>query len=977
MNLSLTYWKHHKKRAFSVMLAVTLSMAALVCTAFLARSASAATFETGYMDAGNYDIAIPKLTEAAAREFLADDAFSQACILYRGGMCRTENSESFVCGALSGADAVELYHYTPLEGRYPQASGEAAAQKSVIEALGVYPELGAQLTVKMYDFNGNFRKSGTYTIVGILNDKIDRDRGDDISIAEMTRGIKIGEYAFPVIFLSADDLSAKEACVLGIFGTDTDAAAYEQALTQNGVAYLDEPRIGMMAAFALLNVTEESESELSSNLSDANKDFNAKVLIPAFTLLVLIITFLSTYDVMATSMRERSRQFGLMRCLGMTCRVVFARMVWEAFILVAASLIIGFAAGALIYWLIVTVQINVLSMRAYYAFSVDRVVGAVSLNPYVYPAVAAFACAFAAVLLSAASHLFRSPLQIFTGKWDRESVKACKKFRSVMGMLSGRLHSGISQNITTAIIVTVVMCAGLFGYLYFSAQAHVHTRTSQSELDNANLNGLEYLAEKDFYPANCGTAQLNMHGEGVTPDFLEKLKNGGREIRYATEAKSTKTVYADNEENADVTEALAGCDITLGVQDFLYDLNAKSLKHQGYKDGELLFNIPTVGIGEAALEGLSKYLVEGQIHMDALASGEEVLILEADSGTQSPYHAGDLIPMTDVVIGDETLENLDFHNFNPDGYEPHFYYHFTNPDGTPQVSGAGTVMQWPGYGFGQRKDYTVRVGGRLVITDEALAKFYFSEPLAGNCGFNLICLESAFERWGLPDRNSTKVGAVPVDEEDAKAFDKLWFEIIGNSAGMTSVSTADIREKIRGVTATGMSTFYAMIIVLVALGLFGIVNTVNLRVRKQSQTFAMLRAAGMRNADLKKLIIRQNLRYPLIGAVFCWIPVAVFETVRQHIIISMESGLYSGSLIAENGKFIRPWYTYFSYNLDLLAEPVILASIITVLGMIVVMALASIIPIRWLGRQNIAETIRRDDFLGGKHERNCFIHKKN
>jgi hypothetical protein len=530
-------------------------------------------------------------------------------------------------------------------------------------------------------------------------------------------------------------------------------------------------------------------------------------------------------------------------------------------------------------------------------------------------------------------------------------------------MLSNRLHSSLSKDISTTLIVTIVMSAMFFGYLYFDAQTKVSNYGYQQELDNAKLNGLEYLAQKDFNPASCGTVQLNRHGEGVTTGFLERLKNCDRDIRYSIEAKSTKAVYTGSEDNADITKALAGCDITRGVLDYLYDLNERSLNHQGYKHGELLFNIPTVGIGETELDALSPYLVEGVIDKEALSSGEEALILETDSGTQNPFHAGDIIPMTDVMIDDETVENFDFSSgLVPDGYEPHFYYHYTNPDGTPEEAPDGTVKQWPGYGFGYRKDYKVRVGGVLKITDETLKEFYFSEPLAGDCGFNFVCLDSAFGRWGLPDRNYTKVGAAPANENDAKAFDKLWFEVMGNSTGMKSVSTADIREKIRNVTATNMNTFYAMIIVLVALGLFGIVNTVNLRVRKQSQTFAMLRAVGMRNADLKKLIVRQNLRYPLIGALFCWIPVAVFEALRAYINHMIDIGVYTLDVATVNGRYYFPWYWDFPTMYNLLEGPVIMTFLLTVLGMIIIMTLASVMPIRWLGRQNIAETIRSDDF---------------
>ncbi|MFA5675170.1 MAG: FtsX-like permease family protein, partial [Christensenellales bacterium] len=715
----------------------------------------------------------------------------------------------------------------------------------------------------------------------------------------------------------------------------------------------------------LFSLDDVSEASLIADLSDAQKDFNAQVLIPVITMLTLIITFLSTYDVVSTSMEERSRQFGLLRCMGMTQKSVFLRLAAEALAFVLASMLIGFIIGVFIYWLIITIQINVFEMRTFYAFNVHKVIDAITLNPYAYPLIAGFVCAFAAVLMPAFRHIFLSPLEIFSGLRHSKKIKAYRPRQSAMRLLSGRLHSKLVQNLTTVIIVITLMSAGFFGFLYFSAQAESSNSGYQKALKNANLHGLDYLAAKDFNKASCGAAQLNLHGTGMREKELQKLKNSGYadKIRYAIEAKSTKAVYTESEENTKIINAIEGCGLHPWY-DFLIDLHNKSLLHQGYAENERLFNIPTVGISKEGLEELKGFLAKGSINYDALAAGEEVLILEVEGkGITNPYNIGDIITMTDAVIDNIDVENYDFSSgMIPEGLEPHFYYVYTNPDASPELGEDGKPVEISGYAFGKRNDYTVKVGGRLVVTDETLAQFYFSEPLQGDCGFNFLCHKDAFEYWGLPDRNYTKVGAALGNAGNIEAFDRIWFSAMGNSRDMISVSTADIRISMRDSVYVNMSTFFAMIVMLVALGLVGIVNTIKLRMRKQAQTFSMLRAIGMRITDIKMLVVRQNLRYPLIGALLCWIPVAVFEAVKRYIYDMLESGVYSGMIAPVNGKIQFPWYKSFPLHIDLLKQPLVPAFLITFAVMTLIMVIASLLPIRWLGKQSIVETIRRDDF---------------
>lgn len=588
MKISFAYWKHHKHRAFSIVFAIALSMAALVCSAFLARSARVTSVERAFDQDGYYDIMLPKISDDIKNQLLNDNVFAQTGLLYRGGLCRVGCSEPFVYGALSDKDAEQLLHFSALKGRYPENTGELAANKAALQAMGVYPEPGEQVILEMYDFNGKHIKEKQFTIVGVLDDGIfeystgvSREEIFNQKLSEvlLTRGTDIRDFTLPKVYLYPGDLSiCTDVTLMGIFNTQADTGAFKAKLSKNGIAYLDGSRLvtlyiltGKAVSFSF---EDSSEASLFSDLSDAQKDFNAQVLIPVFTILIFIITFLSTYDVVSTSIEERSRQFGLLRCMGMTQKSVFLRLAAEALTFVLISLLIGFIIGVFIYWLIVTIQINVFEMRAFYAFNVHKVINAITLNPYVYPIIVGFVCAFAAVLMPAVRHIFLSPLEIFAGLQHRKRIKARRIRKSAMRLLIGRLHSKLLQNFTTVIIVVTLMSAGFFGFLYFSAQAESSNRGYQYALENANLHELDYLAAKDFNKASCGVAQLNMHGTGVQEKELLKLTNSGfaDTIRYTIEARSTKAVYTESKENSKIINAIEGCGLHPWY-DFLTDLH--------------------------------------------------------------------------------------------------------------------------------------------------------------------------------------------------------------------------------------------------------------------------------------------------------------------------------------------------------------------------------------------------------------------
>ncbi|MCH5197031.1 MAG: ABC transporter permease [Oscillospiraceae bacterium] len=943
INLSLRYWLGHKKRAGIIIITIAACMAALTCAAFLARSSSVTLYENQLDLGGYYDVIIPDISEDKLAEFESDSRFSDTGILFRGGSIYSSGGREFLFGALSEGGE-RLYHLSTIEGGYPEKSGEITAYRSFFEANGYAAFVGNNVRFELFDFDGNSLGTREFVISGVIDDTNAR-----------TFWI-FPEHKFPNAFLHISDIPQNSGRdFLGNYAIGTDVMAMQSEFRQNGVSFYIGTRIMMMVWMAQAPITEISEESLRNNISNAQKDFYALALIPIFSGIILIVAFTSILSVVSTSLIERRKQFSMLRSIGMSKMSVLKMSLCEAFFMALVGIILGFLLGVLFYIISIEVQNNLLGMNIYYAFNVDFVIEAITINPYVVPAVESFICALCAVLIPYLAELRKSPVEGLSENkkllQERRFSKERKLF--VLSKISGNM----AQSAASILIITLIMWSGIFGFTYFSEQAKVDSKNYTEMIEQSELSGFDYFAAKDFYGYSISNSQFNRHGSGMEKTLAGEVSELN-EVDFSLgiiESPGTKAVYTSENITDAIHSALGSVNIENFVQDGLEELYSKSREMKGYKPEELIFNIPTVGVPEELFETLSEYLTSGSVSLEALNSGEEVLILNTTGS--SPYSVGDIINMSDVVIEDELHENFDFSSGNvPQGEEPHFYYYYT--DGVSPYPRAG-------YSYGSRRDYRVRVAGILDITDGDLLKFISTKGAVNangqrvDCGFNILCADSAFENWGLPDRNYTKFGVKLKNNGNASEFEKSWFNLIGNSEGVESTSLAELYRAISNSRNKNMTIFAAMIISVIILGFVGIINSASLQIRRGLRSYSILRALGLTKASLSLLILRQRLAFALIGAVTAFIPLGVFEFFRR---LALEKKGTLSSLSPEDGKFNIPWHWIFPWRLELFSQPLYLIIPAVLILVAAVILISNMIPARWIAKKNITEALRNDDF---------------
>ncbi|MCH5207171.1 MAG: FtsX-like permease family protein, partial [Oscillospiraceae bacterium] len=944
----------HKMRAFTIIFAIAMSMAAMTCAAFLVRSSTLAELERWLDETGNYDLLFIDASEELLSRYQNDGRFSETGLLYRSGNVSVPDGMEAVYGGISSG-AEGIFHFTLEDGRYPRKSGEIAAYRTFLEANGCAAKVGNTLTLELRDFDGNVRKTEEYTVVGVLWDQTGNiwNGGDGIIHRRLPalddhrifRGEYREDFTLPWVYMCEDELP--EASVRDLMATAPSALKEVEAeLNENGVDYITTYRVFWLNYKADSNINHDiAEEDVIDSLWNARKDRYSRWLMPVITVVIVLVGFVSISSVISTSLSERRRQFAMLRCIGMEKRRVLSMAFAETMALVVIGIAAGFVLGIGGYLLTLFIQKNFLGLHPYAAFKVHPVVKAANVNPYVLPAAASLLCSIPAVLVPYLIELRRSPVEGLSDKQKtfRKKGVRVKGKAAVLGKISG----GFKQNIPLFIIVVAVMWSAVFGYAFFTEEVKSQTYHDRKALEE-RATSLDYNASIDYLNEDFGNAQINRHSRGITAEQALRLSEcPDIEILYkAIEAKSTKAVY-----NADtVSDNIDSSLYTSGLHhdtDGMDEWVENSLRAQGYEN-EVLYNIPTLGVPEDTLEMLAEFLVEGSFNKDKLLSGEEILILRTER--DSPYSVGDVIPMTDIVIGETEFEEFDFSQGKvPENAVPNFTYSFPEfPD-----------VVWDGYAFGTRCDYTVTVGGIVKITNnERLSSFFKTDSLYGKCGFSILCAESAFERWGLPDRNYTKVGVKLVKKADTKAFEKLWMGIISESSGITQSSATMLKRRYNNIVATKMSVFGASIITVVILGLVGIVNSVNLRVRRGLRSYSTLRAIGLSKRGLVGLILRQGLIYAVIGAVTSLIPLGVFELVRIYAFEHRNTALPTD----DEGYFLLTWKENFPCHVRIWEQPIFLIICGAFVAVSAVILISNIIPARWIAKKNITEAMRNDDF---------------
>lgn len=976
MNISAKYWRHHKKRAMVLLGTIIVSTMAMTMGVFLARSASQGNIEKILTACGNYDLITLPIEQEQLDTLAQNDQIAEYGVILNGGLCQTQYSKAVPFGAFDTEQAQEMFHYVPEKGgRYPTAPGEVCGYRETFHALSIAPVLGNQFTLELYDLQGNYVGEREFTIVGILNEA-DSYYGEIRSLKDSFgawagngfRFFSEGETDLPEMFFSSGDLpdvctmSAMIRCTPDALPTGRQECVAGE-LAEQGIETWDPlpERLDMLSG----EVHAEyplTENELYDRAYLSYNDFYSSILIPVFLGIVLLVSFVSVYAVMADAMKERRRQFGLYRSMGMSLREVRKRLLGEAFFFDVVGVAAGYVSGLILYLFYLQICNAVSDAYVYSAFGAHPVARAVSLSPYVWPWLLGFLFSAVALAVPVFFSMRLSPNEMLSPEKAATPSRRHEKgspYGRILCKVTGKKLSG---NRPVAFLIFITGWTFVFGAAFMMAKADNDNYMLYQQLTVSEGVGTDYVAQKDLYNTMWSVVLFNRHNEGISAEDMEELAASGdtASVMGVIQLPGLKVFCSGSNLSEEQRNALSPLNIENYLHahlDYLRELHEKSKAAQGYDQDDLLYGVPSVAIDTDFLQGLSTYVREGELDMTGLSDGRKIVIIEyPDAKLSNPFSVGDHISFTDVVITDPFVETWDFsRNTMPTGYEPTFYYDYTDK----------SVTDVPGYSFGTKVVFDAQVCAVLQINDENLQNMLDSQSYVSTCsspGYEILCCTDALPIWGLPDRCYTDVYVDLTPDADVDRFEFLWYRIIGRSGKVDSISKMDVKQRIARTDRSNLILFASMIFLVIFTGCFGMINAYHFAVNRNMRNLQIMRAVGISKKALVFSHIRELFLCPLWAIVTSLLPVTVFDLVKRYAnYYAFELGNQFYTL-QENGMWTGNWALRFPFYIELWEQPILLIMTVAFFCLVLLNIAVAVAPLRQIRKANIVDGIRTDDF---------------
>lgn len=976
MNISAKYWRHHKRRAMVLLGTIMVSTMTMTAGVFLARSASQGNVEKILNACGNYDLVTLPIEEEQLEKLAQHEHVAEYGIILNGGLCRTQYSKAVPFGAFDIGQAQEMFHYVPEKGgRYPAAPGEICGYRETFHTLSVAPVLGNHLTLELYDVQGTYVGEREYTIVGILNEA-DSDYGEIRSLEnsfvamDSAHDFSEGETDLPEIFFCSEDLPDVHTMTAMIRCTPDAVPSKKKECVANELAeqgietwYQMPNRLGIMSIMA--GVLALTENELYDRAYLSYNDFYSSILIPVFLGIVLLVSFISVYAVMADAMKERQRQFGLYRSMGMSIRKVRKRLLGEAFFFDAVGVALGYVLGLILYLFYLQICNVVSDTYVYSAFDVHPVARAISLSPYVWPWLLGFIFSSVALAVPVFFSTRLSPNEMLSPEKAAALSSRYEKYSPYGRILCKVTGKKLSGNRPVAFLIFITGWTFVFGAAFMMGKADSDNALLYEQLDVSESADADYVARKDIYDTMWGNVLFNRHNEGITAEDMEALaaSEDVASIKGVIKLPGLKVFCDGSNLSEKQKDALSPLDIENNQQnEFLRELYDKSKAAQGYASDDLLYKVPGTAVDTDFLQSLSPYVRAGELDMKGLADGKKIVIVEyPDAELPNPFSVGDYVSFTDVVISDSYVEAWDFsHNMMPEGYGPAFYYDYTDK----------SAMDIEGYSFGTKVVFNAQVCAVLQIDDDNLKNmldaesYVFNDTHSGyvSPGYEILCCTGALPTWGLPDQCYTDVYVNLTPDADVDRFEFLWYRIIGKSGKMDSISKMDVKQRIARTDRSNLILFASMIFLVIFTGCFGMINAYHFAVNRNMRNLQILRAVGISRKALVFSHIRELFLCPLCAIVTSLLPVIVFDLVKRYAYYyAFELG-HNVSTLADNGTQIIHWTIRFPYYIELWKQPLPLIMTAAFLCLGLLNIAVAVVPLRQIQKANIVDGIRTDDF---------------
>ena len=542
--------------------------------------------------------------------------------------------------------AVDMYYPYLYEGRLPEKDGEIVIERQSLMTLGLTDKkIGDKITLSMKIPDGKAfsdkTEKRTYTLVGIMCNK-----------KEAILSRQSNEYAtyLPSAFVNKGEETAvggKELLVAFV-----NIKLYDKGFGKTNTYTQEDWDRYYKASIGYMSLITTDTKGTYDNGTSGTDIWSTMLYSIAFATILTLFSCLTIVNSFSNNLRERKKQIGMLRAVGATKRQIITIYAREAFIisLIAAP---------------ISIFISYFGVKFITKLMGDDLIFIPKIWILFAGACLGIICVMCAALIPLIPISKSSPMQAirnvdYTRKARRKKIRSQKSF-DVSSLLAKRnITLSRGRQITVSVILAFTVIGSCFG---FSGLSH-----EKSQLDDR-----EYKYElRNFGGYEATLANCNMDYRGFSNNDIAELMSSG----YFSEVFATKS-GAINILKDELTDYELLMEISHKTAESIYKevdngLTADNFKEKttknftksylkaierfGYKS--LAFPAGFISLDESYFELIKNNVVEGQINLDKINSGEEIVLI-------APENIGVYFNEYDLQMGYTFIESNTFYEGKP------------------------------------------------------------------------------------------------------------------------------------------------------------------------------------------------------------------------------------------------------------------------------------------------------------------------
>lgn len=811
------YLTYYKKQTLTLLLGMILSVALFTGVSSLVYSGRTADTERCRSLYGDAHYSFP-LTEALSgwREHRREQGFT---VEKAGTLLIKEKVQSpyNITFAYGDREYLDMFGRKLLSGNYPKQPGEAALDEKTLRNLELSGTLGE-----------TFRLAGrTFTLRGIVADKWDAQASD------------------MEVFVSRDQRMGKETQLLYVkFREDRPVYPQLTAFFQYfhaGMKDVDwnSPLLAYVGGYpreSVLSIVQEGLKLPSGKTAYIWGTMNETYRLTEKLVGVILGLFAAfvLFSLFQVSVRKRMSQYGVMQVLGMDAKGTFGLLAWELFLIFLAGYplgaLLGNGAAGLFYSrmgeMFVNQDIGLVrgGLHGTDALQVASEIRVEAGSFHVSQGAAVWGAAlFLAFLLLISAALVRRMKKHTWAEIIAQNAGSKRRSRRIYSLKRENMTRILTRKFILerkGMFLAVILSLSLGGVLFLGTTYVVENTRIHNQLAFKADDGLasDIQAWEDSHDLSDvipkKAAEHLRTGEGIEEVNPVSYTLGELPLENGIFTE-WKDFYEDGRPDPVIAERYNG-----------------RLTRQSEEDYRLKVNV--YGYSKQMLEGLSEYLLEGSISPEALKEENSVILQPLMDG-QGYYcqavKAGDTIRLKVPRSQDVPEEALRFEG-------PQKWY-------TEREFKVAALVSRP---LGKTKDY-INLG----------------QYQAGGTTAAVIMTNGQMEKnFGIQGYNSLGITLKEGADSDA-ACRAVRAETSGVPKCLVTDYTRLMRQQDRYLQQK-LFFFYGIAAILLIISLFHMANSMQYLVAARKHEWGILRAMGITDAGLRRMLAREGLFYGICAA---------------------------------------------------------------------------------------------------------------